>query len=280
MVALAEAVGVQLPEHDEVAPAPDSHQMRDGDAIYTDATVRLLRKGRPVFFATVEMQRKFGKEKYLTLHAYHGSGVRNAGAGGHLFVLSERAAVTERFRADDAARRAELAFAASFHSGRDLVPLEDEKLSLGARVLPAALADFGADVPRTREMLDELADSDLTLANLYMKAILEEVPKVMLGEILQPDLREKLRSLEWFREYEAEVEAMAEAKVEAKVEAATAVVVADNLTEFLILRGDAPTEHALTVINACRNVVMLTAWLKRAYLGETSAQLFPEPPAT
>lgn len=181
--------------------------MQDGNVIYTDATVRLLREGRPVFFATVEMQRKFAEEKYATLHAYHGSGVRNAGAGGHLFVLSERPTVTERFRAEDAARRVELAFAASFHSGRDLEPLEDLKQSLGARVLPVALADFGAAVPRTREMLDELTDSDLTLANLYLRAIVEEVPKAMLGEVLQPDMFDKLRELESFREYEAKVRA-------------------------------------------------------------------------
>ena len=59
-VALAEAAGVRLPEHDEVMAAPDAHQMRDGNTVYTDGTVRLLRKGRPVFFATVEMQRKLG----------------------------------------------------------------------------------------------------------------------------------------------------------------------------------------------------------------------------
>jgi len=295
VVALAEAVGVRLPEHDDVAPAPDSHQMQDGNVIYTDATVRLLREGRAVFFATVEMQRKYAEEKYATLHAYHGSGVRNAGAGGHLFVLSERAAVTERFRVEDSTRRAELAFAASFHSGQDLGPLEDRKLPLGARVLPAALADFSADVPRTREMLDELTDSDLTLANLYVRAIVEEVPKAMLGEVLQQDMFDKLRELESFREYEAKVRAEHEATIKAEADARVAkadarvvetearmaeteaATTADNLAEFLILRGDAPTEHALNTMSACRNARLLAAWLKRAYLGETSAQLFPEP---
>jgi len=248
------------------------------------------------------MQRKYAEEKYATLHAYHGSGVRNAGAGGHLFVLSERAAVTERFRVEDSTRRAELAFAASFHSGQDLGPLEDRKLPLGARVLPAALADFSADVPRTREMLDELTDSDLTLANLYVRAIVEEVPKAMLGEVLQQDMFDKLRELESFREYEAKVRAEHEATIKAEADARVAkadarvvetearmaetearmaeteaATTADNLAEFLILRGDAPTEHALNTMSACRNARLLAAWLKRAYLGETSAQLFPEP---
>lgn len=278
VVALAEAVGVALPEHDDVASAPDSHQMQDGNVIYTDATVRLLREGRAVFFATVEMQRRYAEEKYATLHAYHGSGVRNAGAGGHLFVLSERAAVTEKFRAEDSARRAELAFAASFHSGQDLAPLENQNLPLGARLLPAALADFRSDPPRTQAMLDELEHSDLTLADLYMRAIVEEVPYTMLGEILQPDMRDKLRTLEWFREYEAEIEAKARAEAEARAKAETeAATTANNLMEFLILRGDVPTGHALNTISACRNAPLLAAWLKRAYLGETSAQLFPEP---
>ena len=315
-VALAEAAGVRLPEHDEVVAAPDAHPMRDGNTVYTDGTVRLLRKGRPVFFATVEMQRRFGKDKYATLHAYHGSGVRNVDAGGHLFVLSDRASEAARFRAEDAARRAELAFAASFHSGEDLRVMEDAKLSLGARALPAALARFDTGVPPgARELLEEMSRSDLTLANLYLRTIVEEVPEMtMVGEALRPDMFERLRELESFREYEAKVkaeaaveaaveaEAAAEVKVRAGVAAAEAAVQAaeaaakaqvaeakaqvaeakaqteaDNLTDFLILRGDAPSEHALNTISACRNAGLLAAWLKRAYLGETSVQLFPEP---
>ena len=138
VVALADAVGVPLPEHDDVASAPDSHLMQGGDTVYTDATVRLLRNGVPVFFATVEMQRRFERGKYVTLHAYHGSGVRNTDSGGHVFVLSDKASAAERFRAEETARRAELAFAASFHSGHDLKPLEEAELPLGARALPAA----------------------------------------------------------------------------------------------------------------------------------------------
>lgn len=293
VIALAEAVGVPLPEHDDVMSAPDAHPMPDGRTVYTDGTVRLLRNGRPVFFATVEMQRKFGKDKYVTLHAYHGSGVRNISAGGHLFVLSDKAAATARFRSEDSARRAELAFAASFHSGQDLKLMEGAGLSLGARALPAALADFRADMSRTREMLDELTGGDATLANLYLRAIVEEVPMTMLGEVLRPDMFEKLRGLESFREYEAKVRAelkaeadasaavAAEARLaEAKARVATeakAATLAETLVDFLVLRGDVPSEHTLDTIGACRNAVMLAAWLKRAYLGETSAQLFPEP---
>ena len=317
-VALAEAAGVRLPEHDEVVAAPDAHPMRDGNTVYTDGTVRLLRKGRPVFFATVEMQRRFGKDKYATLHAYHGSGVRNVDAGGHLFVLSDRASEAARFRAEDAARRAELAFAASFHSGEDLRVMEDAKLSLGARALPAALARFDTGVPPgARELLVEMSRSDLTLANLYLRTIVEEVPEMtMVGEALRPDMFERLRELESFREYEAKVRAEAEAEAEAAVAEAEAAVAeaeaavaeakaeaakvraeaanvraeaanvraevevattASNLKEYLVLRGDAPCEHALNMISACRNADVLAAWLKRAYLGETSAQLFPEP---
>ncbi len=49
------------------------------------------------------------------------------------------------------------------------------------------------------------------------------------------------------------------------------------LTDLLVLRGDEPSDHALASIEACRSAVKLAAWLKRASLGETAAQLFPEP---
>lgn len=117
----------------------------------------------------------------------------------------------------------------------------------------------------------------------------------MLGEALRPDMFERLRELESFREYEAKVEARAEAKADAAAKAkadaavkaavaaakaeAEVTTIAGNLNEFLVLRGDAPSEHAINTINACRNAGVLSAWLRRAYLGETSAQLFPEPSA-
>jgi hypothetical protein len=320
VIALAEAVRVPLPEHDQVVAGPDAHQLRDGSTVHTDGTVRLLREGKPVFFATVEMQRRFAKDKYTTLHAYHGSGVRNVNAGGHLFVLSDQASEAARFRAEDAARRAELAFAGSFHSGEDLDAMRDSsRLSLGARALPAALAGLGAGVPAwARELLDEMSRSDLTLADLYLRTIVEEVPEMtMVGEALRPDMFERLRELESFREYEAKVKAEADAvaKAEAKAEAKAAVeaaveaevaakaaaaaakaqlaegkaqlaevkaqtetaTIASNLKEFLVLRGDAPSAHALHTISACSSADILATWLKRAYLGELSAQLFPEP---
>lgn len=166
------------------------------------------------------------------------------------------------------------------------------------RALPAALADFKADAPRTREMLDEMGDSDPTLAELYMRAILEEVPVTMLGELLRPDMLEKLRTLEWFRDYEVKVKAEADAEAKVKSDAAqaeaavaraavaaaealtvkaVAKAVADALTDFLVTRGDKPSEYAMKKIGACRDSGVLAAWLKRAYQGETSAQLFPEP---
>ena len=284
VVALAKAAGVPLPEYDEAVPAPDAHHLRDGRTVYTDGTVRLLRKGRPVFFATVEMQREFRRGKYATLYAYHGSGVSKISAGGHLFVLSDQASETAKFRAEDAERRAEYTFAASFHSGQDLTTLEDEKLPLAARAIPGALADFSANVPRTQAMLGELRDADPTIANLYFRAIVEGVPKIMLGEIVRPDMFEKLRDLDGFREYEAKVEAEVTAKVEAEADARVARAEADTLaralTDLLVLRGDEPSDYALASIEACRSAVKLAAWLKRASLGETAAQLFPEPSAS
>jgi len=166
-------------------------------------------------------------------------------------------------------------FAASFHSGQDLTALEDEKLPLAARAMPGALADFSANVPGTQAMLGDLRDADPTIANLYFMAIVEGVPKTMLGEIVRPDMFEKLRDLEGFREYEAKVEAEVTAKVEARVARAEADTLARALTDLLVLRGDEPSDHALASIEACHSAVKLAAWLKRASLGETAAQLFP-----
>lgn len=286
--ALARALGVPLPEHDQVVPAPDSHYMKDGGTVYTDAVVRLLKDGKPVFFLNVEMQREHTQTKYATLHSYFGSGVGKVNAGGHALVLSDKARTAVLFRKEHAERRAELAFAASFHSGEDLAPLrEAEGLSLGARALPAALADFSAGVPGwAQDMLSELASGDPTLANLYLRTMMEEAANMtMLEASLTPEMLERLRELESFRDYEArfqaqaraEARAEAEAEAEAKVAKAEAKVKAAVLKDFLRVRGDKPSKHAFKTISDCHDANELDSWLNRAYLGETSAQLFPEP---
>jgi len=132
------------------------------------------------------------------------------------------------------------------------------------------------------------------LSNLYVRAIIEEDPKVtMLQPFLSGENLERLRQLEEFRAYEtmveaeakAEAEAQVEAKVEAKVDAAVAkakaqtaiTTLAESLRAFLALRGDVPTAHAFKEISACADAGQLGSWLYRAYQGETAAQLFPEP---
>jgi hypothetical protein len=142
-----------------------------------------------------------------------------------------------------------------------------------------ALAELGAEAPGwARDLLDEMSLSDLTLADLHLRTDLEEIPEMtMLGDALAPDMFERLRELESFREYEVKVEAQAKAAVaEAKAEAEAATV-GGALNEFLVLRGDVPSEYAINTISACRTAGVLSVWLRRAYLGETSAQLFPEP---
>ena len=44
-------------------------------------------------------------------------------------------------------------------------------------------------------------------------------PMAMLGEVLQPDMLAKLRTLDWFRDYEAEVKTNADADAEVRAEA-------------------------------------------------------------
>jgi hypothetical protein len=172
-------------------------------------------------------------------------------------------------------------------------------------------------------MLIELTSGDPTLANLYFRTMLEEAPKMtMLEAGLTPEMLERLRELESFRDYEARITAELQAKAQAAARAeaqaaraqaqaearaaraqaqaeaqaaraeaqaeaearvaraearAEARVKAADLKDFLIIRGDKPTKHAFKVISDCHDVGELDGWLKRAYLGETSAQLFPEP---
>lgn len=142
VVTLAEAAGVPLPEYDEAVPAPDAHHLRDGRTVYTDGTVRLLRKGRPVFFATVEMQREFRRGKYATLYAYHGSGVSKINAGGHLFVLSDQASETAKFLGGRGTPR-------GVHV-RGIVPLRSGPYRAGGR---EAAAGRAGDAGRPRRLL-------------------------------------------------------------------------------------------------------------------------------
>lgn len=334
VVALAKAFGVPLPEHDRVQAAPNSQHMKGNKTLYTDVAVHLVgRDGKVAGFAGIEVQRNYTADKYATLHAYHGSEVRNVRAGGHLLTLCDKESDAAAFRREDAARRAQYAFAASFHSARDLAEaLGGEDQPLPIRVVASLHALTRGELAGARELLAELALADQTVADLFLRTTMEEVPDMtMLGEqLLRPEMLERLRELESFREYEArtlaaanaqasaqadarvaEVNAEADARVaaarvqayaeayaqaDARVAAAkaqtdaevddrvaksvaksTAQVVAGNLLDFLTLRGDNPSEHAITTISNCHSEPVISVWLKRAYRGETSAEIFPEP---
>jgi regulator of protease activity HflC (stomatin/prohibitin superfamily) len=162
------------------------------------------------------------------------------------------------------------------------------------------MADFTRGVPESaRAMLRETAERDVTVANLFFRTILEEVTDVaMVEDVLQPDMLERLRELKAFRDYEARVKASAEAdarefvakaeasakkaeadakKAEADAKKAEADAKIDDLTQFFFIRGDQPSAYALSQISACTDVRQLSLWLRRAYAGETSAEIFPEP---
>ena len=296
--------------HDQIVPAPNSHQVRGGKPIETDGTVRLLHAGIPVWFAQAEVQRRYDLGKYATLHAYHGSEVRNSKTGGQMFVLSVKSSEASKFRDADGRHQQEFSYRGSYLSGDDLGPLADPVRSFEERALSAALADFGQGIPENApRMLAEMYDQDLTIANLYLKAMIEEVPDMTtLEEALQPDMFERLRELPSFRDYEAKLEAKLEAKIEAKLKAEAEaeaveklqaqaaalaerarveVVVeaerarvdstADALIQFFALRDDGPSPYAISQIRWCRESAVLSSWLLRAYRGEKSAQIFPEP---
>jgi hypothetical protein len=120
-------------------------------------------------------------------------------------------------------------------------------------------------------MLTELFDHDLTVATLYFRTMTEECPNMtMVEEALQPDLIAKLRQMPSFRTWEAEAEAKGKAEGEAKAKA-------DGLIEYFSLRDDVPSAHARGQIRTCTDASVLGTWQTRAYLGEKSADIFPEP---
>jgi hypothetical protein len=187
-------------------------------------------------------------------------------------------------------------------AGREL-PAHDQIVQAPEeRALAAALTDFGRGIPEdARRMLAEMYDQDLTIANLYLKAMIEEVPDMStLEEALQPDMFERLRELSSFRDYEAKLEAKLKAELEAEAaeklqaqaaalaERARAEVVveaerarvdslADALIQFFALRDDGPSPYAISQIRWCRESAVLSSWLLRAYRGQKSARIFPEP---
>jgi hypothetical protein len=325
---LAEISKVEFPAHELVVAAPNSHQLPGRPPLETDGTVRFLLDGESVYFAQVEMQKLHDLDKYATLRAYHGSEVSKAKTGGHMFVLSPKGAETAKFRNSEAQLGKEYSYRGSYLSGEDLGPLAEKGRPFEERCLAIGMTDFSRGVPASaRVMLREMAERDTTVANLFFRTIIEEVPDVaMVEDVLQPDMLDRLRELKAFRDYEARVtaeitarvdaEAKAEAEAvarqakaeaeaaarEAKAEAEAAAREAearadlaamkaaakaklearleskgDDLIEFFLARGDKPSVHALRQISACRDVSELTQWLRRAYAGETPAEIFPEP---
>lgn len=83
----------------------------------------------------------------------------------------------------------------------------------------------------------------------------------------EPHLFEWLREVKAFREFEARIEE--KATLESKI---------DALIQFFLVQGDQPSAYASREIRACTDAKRLTLWLGRAYAGETSAEIFPEPP--
>lgn len=288
---LAEAAKVELPSHELAVAGANSHQLPWRAPLDGDAAVRLLDRGKPVYFAQVEVQKEHSLDKYATLRAYHGSEVSKAKTGGHMFVLSPKASQTAAFRESEAELGDEFSYRGSYLSREDLELLAGDDRPFEERCLAIGMTDFSLVVPDSaRSMLRETMEHDMTIANLFFRTILEEVTDVTMVEgLVQPDILDKLRGLKAFRDYEerfqaaatAKARAEAEAKVKAEVETATAKATlaakADDLIDCFVERGDNPSAHAYQEVAACTDVRQMTSWLRRAYKGETSAQIFPEP---
>jgi hypothetical protein len=250
-------------------------------------------------FAQVEVQNKHTPDKYATLRAYYGSEVSKIRTGGHMIMVSPKASEAEKFRRSEEYYSEEYAYRGSYLSRGDLEPLAGKDRPFEERAFAEGMTDFDQGVPESaRAMLRELMERDMTLADLFVRAIMEEVPDVsVVGSLLDPDLLEKFRQLPVFAEAEAAAtrkvaEAEAEAKkakkaeatakkAEAAAEARAATSARDTaaaaLTRYFTARGDRPSASAYNQISACQDAGQLQVWLDQAYEGATAAEIFPEP---
>lgn len=275
VLGLGEIAGAKIPSHDLAVATSNEHQLPSRPPLAGDGTVRFLRDGVSAFFAQVEVQRKHDEDKYATLRAYHGSEVSKAQAGGHMIVVSPKSAEAEKFRRSEIDRGAEYAYRASYLSSKDLEPLAEDGRPFEERCFAIGMTDFSRGVPpAARAMLHEAADRDATIANLFFRAIFEEVPDMtMVRDVLEPDLLKKLRQLESFRNYEDDLRAELKESIDTE---AAAKAKADDLMQFFYLRGDRPSDFALDQISQCTDIAQLNLWLRKAYTGETAAEIFPE----
>ncbi|MGH3252136.1 MAG: hypothetical protein ACRDOI_38820 [Trebonia sp.] len=314
-VRLAEVSGQSCPEYDRVTAGPNTHQVRKAGKrgqVMSDATVHLMRDEEKCHFFQVEMQRDYSWSKLATLRAYHGSEVRNAECGGHLFVLSPRTTVADGFVRAEKDAAARLAFSASYLTGRDLAPLAVAGRPFEERALAAAVTDLSKGITdQVIPVLLEMREHDDTVADLFLTAILEECPdEGELEDKLSDLAMQRLESLPSFQRWaartskriKAEVEAEVEARVYARYEAQAsqervraaeeaaaervraaeeaaaerAREVVRGLQTFFTAKGDVSSLSALETMNACTDVTTARFWLNRAYAGESSAEIFSD----
>jgi hypothetical protein len=310
-VRLAEVTGEACPPHERVLAGPNTHQVRKAGKrgqVASDGTVHLLWDEKKCHFFQVEMQRDYKWSKLATLRAYHGSEVRNAECGGHIFVLSPKTSVADSFRKAEEEARARLAFSASYLTGRDLQPLAADGRPFEERALAAAITDFSRGITAgTVPMLLEMHEHSETVADLFLMAILEECPdESELGDALSELAMRRLESLPSFQRWAAQtaqriereateriereateriereaterIEREAAKRVEREVAVAQTKTVIQSLQDYFTAKGDVPTLSALKLMRACTDLTVAQFWLKRAYAGETASQIFPNTP--
>lgn len=248
-VRLAGLAGQPCPAYDQAVPGPNTHQVRKAGRrgqIISDATVHLLREEEKCHFLQVEMQQEYSWSKLATLRAYHGSEVRNAGCGGHVLVLSPKAAVTDSFVRAEKEAGAALAFSVSYLTGRDLVPLATAGRPFEERALAAAVTDFRSGVSdEVISMLLEMREHDDTVADLFFRAILEECPdESQLEEKLTDLAMQRLQGLSSFQRWAARIKAEAQDEANARVARAAAEARAEAAREAAEVRAQAAREAA------------------------------------
>lgn len=82
---------------------------------------------------------------------------------------------------------------------------------------------------------------------------------------------DRLMEIPSFRDYVTQRNTETEAKAKSQTRLET---LAGNLVDYFTARSDTPSADALAIIHECGNAEILNSWLKRAYKGETSKQIF------
>jgi hypothetical protein len=260
----ARHAGVKPPEYDRLESGGNDRTLPRGTVLHTDVTVLLIRNGAKVYYVHVEPQLKFSKAKVMAIPGYHGSAVRDFDCPGCTVVISP-GLLAKQFKEED--QRKEQLFTIERHylDSSSFGSLDNPGLSLDQQATMLLLQQEWDDT--SEAVLTRVLNEDSPMRDLMYDAVLEMAPNIVEASMYPKFLRDE-RTLQHF---EARGEARGKAEGEARGEAKGK---AEALLEFVSGRGDELSWRAHARITECRDAETLMEWLRRAYRGETSDQIF------